>query len=130
MIAIIINTQMIYLISSQTIYPTIERLGYANVETWYDGTLIYAHNYLSGAEFYKVETLSVLYADGSMKYFEAVRQTVTTGEEWQTTLLEYSTPQTITLATCHPIQSDWRWVVELKEVYRNDNSCGHNSQSC
>lgn len=118
MIALLINAQAIVLIASHTNLPTIERTGYANFETWFDGTLIYAHNYLAGAAFDDAETMTVLYADGSVKQFEVTRTIVIDNTDWTATLLEYSTPETITLATCYT--EGMVWLAELKEVQHDD----------
>ena len=122
-VALIINAQAIILISSHTYLPTIERTGYANVEQWYDGTLIYAHNYLSGAEFDEAEIMTILYTDGSARQFEVTRTIVIEHADWTTTLLDYSTPDTITLATCATATTVW--LAELTEVHNNDDSIRH-----
>jgi sortase (surface protein transpeptidase) len=129
---LIINTQVIFLVTSSTYLPTTERDGYANIEQWYGGTLIYAHNYLSGAEFDEAETITAIYADGSAKQFEVTRTIVIDGADWTTTLLDYSTPETITLATCYPehaANTSMRLIVELTEVH-NDDIIRCKSQSC
>lgn len=117
-VALIINTQAIVLIASHTYLPTTERTGYANIEQWYDGTLIYAHNYLSGAEFDEAETMTVIYTDGSSKQFDVTRTVVIEHADWTTTLLDYSTPNTITLATC--ATDTTVWLAELTEVNNDD----------
>ena len=118
-VALIINAQAIILISSHTYLPTIERTGYANVEQWYDGTLIYAHNYLSGADFDEAETMTVIYSDGSAKQFEVTRTIIIEHADWTTTLLDYSTTDTITLARC--ATDTTVWLAELTEVHNNDD---------
>lgn len=118
MIALLINAQAVILIASHTYLPTIERTGYANIEQWNDGTLIYAHNYLAGAQFDEAETMTILYADGSARQFEVTRTIVIEHADWATTLLEYSTPETITLATCYTDTTVW--LAELKEVQHDD----------
>lgn len=131
-VALIINAQVILLITSHTYLPTIERTGYANIEQWYDGTLIYAHNYLAGAAFDDAETITAIYADGSAKQFGVIRTIVIDGADWTTTLLDYSTPETITLATCYPehaANTSMRLIVELAEVH-NDDIIRCKSQSC
>ena len=118
-VALIINAQAIVLIASHTYLPTTERTGYANIEQWYDGTLIYAHNYLSGAEFDEAETMTVIYTDGSARQFEVTRTIIIDNADWTTTLLEYSTPETITLATC--ATESTVWIAELTEVHQHDD---------
>ena len=118
-VALIINAQVIFLVSSKTYLPTIERADYANVETWFDGTLVYAHNYLVGSSFYDTDIVTVIYKNGSVKQFEVENSTVVDNKYWRNELLRYSTPDTITLATCYPkqsIDSTMTYLVQLSEV--------------
>jgi len=119
-VALVINAQAIMLIVSHTYLPTVERTGYANIETWSGGTLIYAHNYLAGANFDDAETMTMIYADGSTKEFEVSRTIVTDNADWTATILDYSTPKTITLATCYT--EDQIWIAELKEANNGKDS--------
>lgn len=119
MIALIVNAQLIMLMSSHTYQPTIERDGYANIEQWFDGTLIYAHNYLSGGEFYNADIVTAIYADGTTKQFVVTRTAVIDGADWEAGLLAYSTPETLTLATCYPeraVNTSLRYLAEFTEV--------------
>ena len=125
-VALIINAQVILLITSHTYLPTIERTGYANIEQWYDGTLIYAHNYLSGANFDDTKTMTMVYADGSTKQFEVSRTIVIDNADWTATILDYSTPETITLATCYT--PGMIWIAELKEANNDQDSHSNNLQ--
>ena len=123
-VALIINAQAIILITSHTYLPTTERTGYANIEQWYDGTLIYAHNYLAGADFDEAETMTVIYADGGAKQFEVTRTVVIEHADWTSTLLDYSTPDTITLATCYTAGTIW--MAELTEADNGKDSHSNN----
>ena len=120
--ALIIGAQMITLIPAHTTDPTTTQADAANIETWYDGTLVYAHNNLAGAQFYTAETITALYSDGSARQYQTQARTVTTSEAWETNLLNYSTPETITLATCYPenATASWRLLVQLAEVNNDD----------
>lgn len=123
----IINAHLITLISSFTYLPAIEKQGHANIEYWHDGTLIYAHNYLSGSEFYDFDIVTAVYSDGSAKKFEIQKQIVIDKADWGTTILDYSTPETLTLVTCYPISSgetSLRLVIQLK--IQEDFVCSKN----
>ena len=115
---------MILLMQSHTYLPTIERTGYANIETWSGGTLIYAHNYLDGKYFDDADLITIIYTDGSTKQFEVSRTIVIDNADWTSTILDYSTPDTITLATCYT--EDQIWIAELKEANNGKDSHSNN----
>ena len=111
---------MILLIGSHTYLPTTDQRGEANIETWSGRTLIYAHNYLSGAIFDDAGTITMIYTDGSTKQFEVSRTIVIDNADWTATILDYSTPETITLATCYT--PGMIWMAQLKEADNGKDS--------
>jgi len=119
-VILLIGAQMILLIGSHTYLPTTDKRGEANIETWSSGTLIYAHNYLSGANFDDADLMTIIYTDGSAKQFEVSRTIVIDNADWTTTILDYSTPETITLATCYTPGAIW--IAELKEANNGKDS--------
>ncbi len=100
MICILINGIYISLIAVMSTVTTTDRIGYANLHEWQGGTLMYAHNYLSGAEFYKAETITVYYDDGDTQIFDAIYAARVPSVNWTYEIQEHSTPGTITLVTC------------------------------
>lgn len=105
------------------VFPRVEttlRSGYGNVFVWDDGTFIYAHNYLSGSEFYDLEVGEIViayYSDGSTKNFEVSRKDayafgnlkdvwdMRVDQQWieiDDVINMYSAHDEITLFTCYP----------------------------
>lgn len=137
LLGLIINAHTIPVISE---YETTLRDGYANEASWQGGTLIYAHNYLSGAEFYNLdigEIVTAYYSDGSTKEFEVVKKDayafgnpVNKSElrvdyqwvEMGKVISMYSAPDSITLFTCYPEdgQTTGRLLVELSPYQTRD----------
>lgn len=115
--------------------------GYANVSSWSGGTYIYAHNYLAGAEFYDLEigeTIIAFYSDGSTKEFQVANHdefsfgnpddelALRVNYQWMdidSVVKLYSSPDTLTLATCFPAQGQMtgRLYIRLEEL-PSDNS--------
>lgn len=113
-IALIINSIYIPLIPDTTIHTT-DKDGYANIQAWDGGTIIYAHNYLSGGLFYELRSVSALYDNGDVVPMRIKNKVVYTSD-WDKTLTDYSDPSTITLVTCYPQKgtSSWRLIIELE----------------
>lgn len=108
---------------------TTARNGYANIDYWDGGNFIYAHNYLSGGEFYNIETVTALYLDGSTQEMSVKDTQVYAGNGWEEFIISHSSQETLTLITCYPKygMTSWRFVAELENVnndrynHRTDN---------
>lgn len=80
---------------------TTEREGYTNINYWDEGTMIYAHNYLSGALFPEAETITVVYEDGSTADFELDNSyELYHLSAWTNTIERMSSDDTLTFVTC------------------------------
>lgn len=89
-----------------------------DVEYWYGGNLIHAHNYLAGGVFYDMDAFTVFLADGTNQDFEVVSRSAIMEADWETYLIEHSSLDTLTFVTCYPRNgmTSWRLVVEAKPV--------------
>jgi hypothetical protein len=133
LLGLIINAHAVPVISE---YETTLRDGYANESSWQGGTLIYAHNYLSGVEFYNLEIgeiVTAYYSDGSTKEFQVIKKDayafgnsddkleMRVDQQWiemGKVINMYSAPDSITLFTCYPEdgQTTGRLFVELNPL--------------
>ena len=115
LIALIINSFYIPLLPDITSNPTTLRNGYANVQEWDGGTLVYAHNYLSGGLLYELEDVSAVYSNGDIVHMQVKKRIVYTSN-WKKTLSDYSSPTTLTLVTCYPEigTTSWRLMIEIE----------------
>jgi sortase (surface protein transpeptidase) len=102
-IGMLINGHYLPVTHNPDVKHVTERAGYADVYRWGDGQMIMAHNYLSGALFYNVDSVTVFYSGGESKEFEVKQQTVAQPQDWTSIIMEYSDDATITLATCYPL---------------------------
>jgi len=106
---------------------TTTREGYANVEYWDGGTMVYAHNYLTGREFYRIMSVMGLLPNGLLQAYEIKKSIVYTGQDWEKVISEYSSPGSITLVTCYPEvgTTSWRYIVELRPKIDGENNANH-----
>lgn len=96
----------------------------ANLITWRGRTLVAAHNYLSGGEFFKLEdgdVVAAVFADGSKKYYQVAERHIVVNvydpAHWSRTFLEFTRWDRITLITCHPKQGNIdRYMIELAPI--------------
>lgn len=111
---LLIGAQPIPLINQ---VDTTDQRGYANIQYWDGGVFIYAHNYMAGGAFYDLTEMTVIDKDGHLTRYE-VKQTyiMTDPDEWTRVIMEYSSPETITLTTCYPPNSTGEWYI--KEMQR------------
>lgn len=94
----------------------------ANLITWHGRTLVAAHNYLAGHDFYALtegEIVTAVFADGRRQYFMVdERHIVIDADEpmhWADVFFAYTGWDQITLITCHPeIGVTDRYMVELE----------------
>ena len=73
--------------------------------------MVFAHNYLEGAEFYGMETVTMVYADGSRVEWEVVDTVVETGENWERTMWAMSDVGEPTFVTCWPEDGSEGWLI-------------------
>lgn len=80
---------------------TTEREGYTNINYWDDGTMIYAHNYLSGNLFYEADEITIVYEDGStLDYQLEDSYELDHLSAWKNAIKSMSSDDTLTLVTC------------------------------
>lgn len=121
LIGLIVNSLFIQVVSQS---ETTSRNGYANIQVWNGGVMIYAHNYLAGKEFYHLENITALYSNGSTQEMVVKDREVYTGTRWDEFITKYSSPETLTLVTCYPEvgTTSWRLIVELENQHERNET--------
>ena len=119
LIVLIINGHLISLLNvpvDTSITP--EKDGYASITNWYGGTMVYAHNYLSGDLFNEIETVKAIKADGTVLDLKIKQIVIVPNEDWEESIIKYSSLDTITLVTCY-YDNNYRVIVQLVESVDN-----------
>ncbi len=121
LVFLIIGTMTLQMVTSPTI--TLDPTS-ANLITWRGRTLVAAHNYLAGSDFYDLaegDIVQAVFEDGSKQYFAVWDRHIVTKvydpKHWSRKYLEYTGWDKITLITCHPkIGITDRYMIELVPV--------------
>ncbi|MBK8467741.1 MAG: sortase [Chloracidobacterium sp.] len=96
----------------------------ANLITWRGRTLVAAHNYLAGSNFYDLaegDIVEAVFTDGTKKYYAVWDRHIVTNVDdpvhWSKKYHQYTGWDRITLITCHPeIGVTDRYMIELVPV--------------
>lgn len=120
---LIVNNKPLSLVAVPDTSTTISEVGYANIHQWDGGTLVYAHDYMSGSEFYDLVANEIVvagYSDGTQIDYRVTGAGIYTYREvvdfaeWERILRSMSGDKILTLVTCY--QPKGWYFVKLAEV--------------